>query len=121
MKSLALALLVAATVSGQSASAATLITRPAWAREPSLEDVARYYPDRAQRLGVTGQATIVCMVSAKLTLTGCSVASESPTAYGFGDSALNLSRLYRLKPKTRDGDAVEGGQVEISIDFTPPR
>ncbi|WP_454758620.1 energy transducer TonB [Caulobacter segnis] len=121
MKSLALALLVAATVSAQPASAASVIKRPALAKEPSLEDIARYYPDRAQRLEVTGQATIVCTVSAKLTMEGCAVVSETPTAFGFGDSTLNLSRFYRLKPKTLDGASVVGEQVEISIDFTPPR
>lgn len=116
----ALVWVLLAVVSAQPASAATMIKRPDWAKQPSVEDIARYYPDRAQRMEVSGRATIDCTVSAKFTLEACSVLSESPAAYGFGDAALYLSRFYRLKPVTLDGVPVAGGQVQVSIEFMPP-
>ena len=35
-----------------------MITNPDWARKPSGEDIARYYPDRAQRMEVEGRVTL---------------------------------------------------------------
>ena len=36
----------------------TVITNPDWLRRPSGEDLAQYYPERAQRLGVAARATL---------------------------------------------------------------
>ena len=38
----------------------SVITNPDWARKPSGEDIARYYPDRALRMEVEGRATLSC-------------------------------------------------------------
>jgi protein TonB len=100
---------------------ASVITKPDWARKPTGEDMARYYPDRAQRMEVGGRATLSCTVTAKGSLESCSVQSENPADYGFGDAALKLSRLFRMKPKTLDGAPVDGGQITIPIVFTVPR
>jgi protein TonB len=100
---------------------ASVITKPDWARKPTGEDMARYYPDRAQRMEVGGRATLSCTVTAKGSLEGCSVVSENPADYGFGDAAMKLSRLFRMKPKTLDGAPVDGGQITIPIVFTVPR
>jgi protein TonB len=45
-----------------------VITNPDWARRPTGEDIARYYPDRAQRMEVEGRATLSCTVNARGTL-----------------------------------------------------
>lgn len=86
---------------------------PEWLRKPSVDDIARYYPDRAQRMEVNGQATLSCTGTAKGTLEGCSVVSESPADYGFGDAAMKLSRWYRIAP-------LDGVQITIPIDFSVP-
>lgn len=83
--------------------------------------MARYYPDRAQRLEMEGRATIRCTVTAKGLLQSCVVVSESPADAGFGDAALKLSRLFKMKPKTQDGAPVDGGEVTIPIVFNLPR
>lgn len=82
--------------------------------------MARYYPDRAQRLERSGRATISCTVKANGTVAGCSVVSEDPADMGFGDAAIRLSKLFRMRPQTRDGQPVEGASVRIPIAFRLP-
>ena len=93
------------------------ITNPDWLRKPTGDDVAQYYPPRAMDLGKEGKATIKCTVSAKGTVENCSVLSEEPDGLGFGGAALRMSKLFKMKPKTSDGQAVEGAEVTIPIAF----
>jgi len=99
----------------------SVITSPDWLRRPSAEDIARYYPERAQRMEIEGRATISCTVNARGTLDGCSVASEEPAEGGFGDAALRMARLFKMRPMTKDGAPVEGGTVRIPIRFVLPK
>ncbi len=92
------------------------ITDPDWLRRPSADDIARYYPDRAQRQGVEGRATLSCEVDVSGKLQRCAVADETPGDQGFGKAALELSRQFLLKPMTRDGEAVEA-RIEIPLRF----
>ena len=80
--------------------------------------MARYYPERAQRLEQGGSVVLQCSVNAKGNVENCNIVSEDPSNFGFGDAAIRLSRLFRMKPRTRDGAPVEGGTVRIPIKFT---
>ena len=82
--------------------------------------MARYYPDRAQRMGVEGRVVLNCSVTARGTLENCSVVEESPGDQDFGSAALRMSRLFRMRPRTADGSPVEGGTVRIPISFRLP-
>lgn len=97
-----------------------VITQPTWRRLPSAEDMARYYPDRALRLGVVGEATLNCAVTASGAVEGCHVAHESPRGEGFGAAALKMSSLFAIRPMTRDGQPVEGARVNIPLRFQLP-
>lgn len=99
----------------------SVITQPDWVRRPTGEDLARYYPDRAQRMNIEGRASIACTVNARGTLDACSVASESPADAGFGDAALRMSKLFKMRPMTKDGAPVDGGKITIPIVFQLPK
>lgn len=94
-----------------------VITHPRWIARPTPDQMMRAYPMRAQRDGVEGSATLRCAVTARGGLTDCAVLSESPGGYGFGRAAMQLSRHFRLSPRTVDGQAVEGALVTIPLTF----
>jgi periplasmic protein TonB len=93
------------------------ITRPDWLSQPDAAAMSKYYPERAQRLGISGSATINCTVAANGTISGCDVVGETPSNYGFGDAARKLSRFFKMRPQMVDGQAVAGGTIEIPIQF----
>jgi len=99
----------------------SVITQPDWLRKPTGEDVARYYPDRAQRMNVEGRATINCTVTAQGTLSACTISDEEPNDQGFGEAAMKMSRLFKMRPQTKDGSPVSGGVVRIPIVFRLPK
>jgi TonB family protein len=99
----------------------SVVTNPYWIRRPSAEDVARYYPDRAQRMELEGHATLSCQVDARGTLNSCEVVEESPESAGFGDAAMRLSKLFKMQPMMRDGAPVDGGTVRVPLDFRLPK
>ena len=96
----------------------TVITRPTWLKRPSADQLADAYPARALRLERTGSAVLSCSVTARGSLTGCVVASETPEGAGFGAAALKLTRHFLMSPRTEDGRPVDGGQVRIPVAFT---
>lgn len=70
---------------------------------------------------VSGRATISCTVNARGGLDGCNIISEDPSDMGFGDAAMRMSKLFRMRPKTTDGQPVDGGTVRIPLRFVLPK
>lgn len=116
----ALAALVGQACAQQTAAPApkppVVVTSPDWRSKPTGQDLARVYPDRAQRENRSGSATMSCGVTAEGKLANCTVVSEEPEGYGFGAAAVALAPTFRMA-KTLDGQSVEGGTVRIPIIF----
>lgn len=91
-----------------------LITRPDWIARPG--DLGRYYPARAIRVNREGAVELNCLVGTDGRL-ACTVLSETPAGYGFGEAALAIARDHQMAPAMRDGVPVEGS-YRMRVPFT---
>lgn len=97
-----------------------IITNPTWLRKPTGAQLMDAYPERALNREMSGAATLRCAVRLDGSLTGCSVLRETPGGYGFGRSAMSLSRYFRMNPGAVDGQAIDGARVDVGVRFTLP-
>jgi hypothetical protein len=80
--------------------------------------IATFFPERAARMGVSsGRALLRCTVNADRKLQDCSVLSEQPPGWKFGDQALLAARNFVLAPLDGDGRSVIGGELTFMIPF----
>jgi tetratricopeptide (TPR) repeat protein len=77
-----------------------------------------YEPDKAYRNGVDGKATLRCRESPTGELSDCSVVSESPTGFNFGDASLKLVKRGALNQPRQAGEAAR--EVRFDVPFTLP-
>lgn len=94
----------------------SVITNAVWLERPNARDFERYYPDRALERGQEGTVRLSCVVAADGRI-ACTVTSEDPAGWGFGEAALRISRHFRMAPATRDGAATSGGRINVPIRF----
>ena len=40
---------------------------------------------------------------------------------GFGDAAMKMTKLFKMRPQTKDGAPVDGGKITIPIVFNVPK
>jgi protein TonB len=94
-----------------------VIQNPDWIAKPSGAQLADAYPGRPLDLGIAGSVTLLCTVGVNGQVRDCTVAEETPKGDGFGAAALKLSRWFRIRPKTENGEAVDGALVRVPIQF----
>ena len=91
-----------------------------WLSKPNGRDIAEAYPRKAINQEVSGRIVLECETGAAGNMSGCTVLSETPSDFGFGDAALKLSRRFRLDPKQPDGIVLEGGVIMVPIILIAP-
>ncbi len=100
-----------------SAPSPTSVITPDWSGMPSHSDINGYFPDRALRMAISGDAKVRCTVGPKGDLLGCWVAAESPSGMGFGSQALELSTFVQMKPTAQDGSPTAGRAYILKASF----
>jgi periplasmic protein TonB len=90
-----------------------------WLEQPDGDDYARYYPDRASSRDQEGRATIDCLVGGDGRIS-CTVVSEDPAGWGFGEASLRVARHFRVAPQTQDGQQTTGGRFRRTIRWQLP-
>ncbi len=93
-----------------------MLTGMVWLQRPSSQDFNRYYPTRAMEREQEGRVVLDCIVSADGRI-ACTVVSEDPTGWGFGEAAIRISRNFRAAAQTSDGRATTGGRTRVPITF----
>jgi len=93
-----------------------VLTGMRWLERPSAQDFSRYYPRRALDREQEGRVTLDCLVAADGRIS-CTVISEDPSGWGFGEAAIRISRNFRAAAQTDDGRPTSGGRTRVPITF----
>ncbi|WP_091741845.1 energy transducer TonB [Phenylobacterium immobile] len=107
--------LVAASLALTSPAFAEVISQPDWIQKPTQEEMWRVVPTQAAREGVAGEAFVECRVNVEGGLHACKVFHEAPLGMGFGEAALAMTPVFRMRPLTRDGKPFPDGIVRVPI------
>jgi TonB family protein len=98
-----------------------VLVSPKWAKRPTGEDLARYYPKEAMRTSTEGEVILQCQVRPDGQLSPCSVTKEQPEKYDFGDTALKLATKLQVDMQHGPGLSAAGKLINIPVKFAFPR
>lgn len=85
-----------------------------WAEQPDARDFARLYPREALRRGLSGRATLDCVVNESYRL-DCEVENEDPPGVGFGAATLRIAEEFRIATHTDSGESTIGAHIRRTI------
>jgi len=88
-----------------------------WVAGPSPADIAESLSAKAAEEGAAGRAAVLCKIQSSGALSDCTVQSEEPGGYGFGETSIRLASKMRLVP-----EAGLPGEVTLPFRFeqAPP-
>ncbi|MDB5470918.1 MAG: hypothetical protein JWR84_2478 [Caulobacter sp.] len=90
------------------------------AANPMDSDLMDAFPEKARGQNIMAQVTMRCTIDAAGKARRCETLKEDPYGLGFGEAGTGLmERKGRFKPRRIDGQAVDGGQVEVSVHIWP--
>lgn len=95
------------------------ITPALFLEQPNGRDFADLFPERAQERGRSGVTRIRCVVRANGSV-DCTVLTEEPSGWGFGEAALRAARRFKVAPQTEDGRPTDGGVFERTFRWDAP-
>jgi protein TonB len=91
-----------------------------WLRLPSREDIQRYYPPDALKQQLEGRATITCSVNLRGQLHNCRQVSETPAGLSFGEAAVRMATIYKLRVTSSEGVPIQPATpVTFEVRFRP--
>jgi protein TonB len=96
------------------------VTAPVWLDLPTAHDFAVNTPERARKQEKSGSAVMRCFIRQDGGLENCVALSETPAGLGFGEAAVKMSSLFRLKPQASDGTYVAHLTVTLTLEFPRP-
>jgi len=97
------------------------VQKPLWVRQIDPSGVVALYPAAATKAGYkSGAATLACSVTHAGELTNCTVESEAPADFGFGDAALKIASVMAMNPWTQQGAPVDGMTIRLPIRLVLP-
>lgn len=94
-----------------------MIRRAEVIHRPTGEELAGLYPADAQKQNVGGRAVVNCRILLSTRLSDCKVESESPPGRGFGEAAIKMALLLRVRPPSVDGEPVRGARLRYPVTF----
>ena len=92
-----------------------VVTGAEWVRRPSRAERKALHPPGAARR--PGQAVLECAIRPDGTLDACGVITEAPAGAGFGQAALALAPMHRMRPNTATGENVGGCSTRLSVNL----
>ncbi len=85
-----------------------------WLQTPTGQDVLNVFPRLALMRNVGGQVDMRCRVLQSGGVSHCDVVDETPSGWGFGRAAQELSPKYRVSMRDR-GHPEPGSWIRGSI------
>lgn len=82
--------------------------------------IMAYYPAAARAARVGGAAILECWRNEHVRLSDCTVISEAPAGYGFGEAALTLSKQAKDNPKVSMTALSGMARIKITFSLNPP-
>jgi protein TonB len=97
------------------------ITAADFIERPDGNAFSRYYPSRAQERDKNGLVRVRCAVNASGRLVSCTILSEEPSGWGFGDATVRMAqREFRVRPQTVNGQPTDGGTITFPVRWRLP-